>query len=82
MTRCGQLAAKFVITRMLRGNYVSDIQGRFVKDKLDLMLLYHHLVEAGVQYTLEWDIGTFTNKLEKKPLLTFLCKHLHTRVNI
>jgi len=78
MTRCGQLEAKFIITRMLRGNYVSDIQGRFFKDRLDHMLLNHHLVEAGVHA----GMGTFTNKLEKKPLLTVLCKCMHTRVNI
>jgi len=57
MARCGKLEAKFIITRMLRGNYVSDIQGRFVKDKLDLMLLYQHLVEAGVHTGMgHWNI--------------------------
>jgi len=57
MTRFGQLEAKFIITRMLRGNYASDIQGRFVKDKFDLMLLYHHLVEAGVRAVIgHWNI--------------------------
>jgi hypothetical protein len=57
MTRCGQIEAKFIITRMLRGNYVSDIQGRFVKDKIALMLLNHHLVEAGVNAGIgHWNI--------------------------
>jgi len=63
MTRCGLLEAKFIITRMLRGNYVSDIQGRLVKDNIDLMLLYHHLVEAGVHAGMgHWNIHKQTGK--------------------
>ena len=63
MTRCGELEAKFIITRMLRGNYVSDIQGRFVKDKIDLMLLYDHLVAAGVKAGVgHWNIYKQTGK--------------------
>jgi hypothetical protein len=78
-TRCAQLEAKFIITRMLRGNYVSDIQGRFVKDNIDLMLLYHHLVQAGVHAGMGY---CNIYKLEKKPLLIVLCKHTRIRVNI
>jgi hypothetical protein len=57
MTRCGQLEAKFIITRMRRDNYVSDIQGRFVKDNIDLTLLYRHLLQAGVRAGMgHWNI--------------------------
>jgi hypothetical protein len=63
MTRCGQLEAKFIITRMLRGNYVSDIQGHSVKDNIDLTLLYHHLVQAGVHAGMRhWNIYKQTGK--------------------
>jgi len=52
-----------MITRMLRDNYVSDIQGRFVKDNIDLMLLYHHLVQAGVHAGMgQWNVYKQTGK--------------------
>jgi hypothetical protein len=42
---------------------VSDIQGRFVKDNIDLMLLYHHLVQAGVHAGMgHWNIYKQTGK--------------------
>jgi hypothetical protein len=80
MTRCGQLEAKLITTRMLRGNYVSDIQGRFVIGKFDLMLLYHHLVEAGVQAGMGlWNIYKQTGK--EASSYSSMQTHIHTHTH-